>query len=769
MRNGSKFLILPAILLLVTAGLGFNTYAELFQMPGVIPPSSCRVGAVLSTDQFTTTGFSNVRTANPNDEIVAGDWVVANEYTPDTSVILAPNCTAPVGNAVDGQGLNVMALRLKPTISSAADADIKTVELVWDVNANGLWDPLLDLVLQTKPGSDLDTPAGAVYFNGAQSPIAFLSNTPGITPSAPIPARCAITAGDAVVVAGSSGHLGVGPASGTNSRPLAGGGTNNGCFIALLAIVTIGDSPKTGSQFGLSLEALGGDIPGTTGISSYTISNGFSSSRNPQGSNVRLDMIGGLPSSHTPLEHISNGSGSPESAVRPLTFTGGQKGEGLLSRFRALEIDPGTREAIAMVVGLCDGAELANTTAAILPAIAGAPPTIAGGLASLPCIKSAGTDGYATGINGATLIFRGPLARYMGTVRMYVDECSVFGAAAAPAGAGVCNVSGGNVAPTTATIQGGGDGFLFQAGELSEQATPSFNEQTGEAIVQFGGRQEQILYTGNGSVVAAGADPATPAIGGTTVGTRPLIILWTVDIDQNAPGGTVDVLLGFQTFDDTAINIASTVAGGQANPCIVFAATALTAPKQGVSGLTGGAGSCGSNFLNIGPETYSFSVAAPQHPSSPNSLAAFDTNKSCFLDDPEFFAMIDGWVANQIGDTLFFKGVDAWVGQTNVCNAPVAAGVNGLSLNGVSLETNSLGTTTFVANGQGIEGMNVEIYGLNGNVVFNQEVAGNHLSWNQVNTNGAPLANGTYLYVVKVKGTNGQTLSSVVKKLVVVR
>ncbi|MBI1730538.1 hypothetical protein HY229_06585 [Candidatus Acetothermia bacterium] len=737
-------------------GVEVSAQADMFYLPGVIPPSGCRVGAVLSTEQFTSTGFSNVRTANPNDEIVAGAWVVANNFVPDTSVKLPPNCSPAILAipTLSGTGLNLMGVRLKPTISSAADAAINEVKLVWDVNADGLYDPLLDMVLQTKPGADLDSKGGAVYFNGPQNPIAFLADTTGIGGPLPSNFRCTLLLSPDIPAL-----IGIGPISGTNSR-----GGSEGCYIALLAVVVIGESPKTGSQFGLELEAMAGDIPGSTGISSFTTSSGFSSSRNPQASNVRLQMMGGLPSSHTPLENISNGSGSPESAVRSLTFTGGQKGEGLLSRFRALELDPGTREAIAMAVGICDGADLANTTAAVLPPIAGAPPTIAGGLASLPCIKSAGTDGYATGINGATLIFRGPLARYMSTVRMYVDECSHFGALPPPIGAGVCTVLA--TPPTTVTVQGGGDGFLFQTGELSEQATPVFNEQTGEAIVQFGGRQGQVLYTGNGSVIAAGSDPGTtPCIGGLNCGSRPLILIFTVDIDQNAPGGTVDVLLGLQSFDDSAQHFSLAAPSA---PCLVFAATATTIPiKNGIPAFAPGI--CGSNFYNTGPETYSFTVAAPQHPSTPNSLAAFDTNHSCFIDDPEFFAMIDGWVANQIGDTLFFAGVDAWVGQTNVCNTPVAAGVNGLSLNSVSLETNTLGTTTFVANGQGIEGMNVEIYGLNGNVVFNQEVAGNHLSWNQVNTNGAPLANGTYLYVVKVKGTNGQTLSSVVKKLVVVR
>jgi hypothetical protein len=325
---------LLVVILLFVACSG-DVFAELFTLPGVIPPSGCRTGAVLSTDQFTTTGFSNVRTANANDEIVAGTWVVANDYVPDTSIIPPPNCfPGIVGETFGGTGLNLIAVRLKPTISSAADANITLVKLVWDVNVNGLYDPLLDLVLQTKPGADLDSKDGAIFFNGPQSALALLSNVDGLS--------CLIEALDAPPVHG------IGPGSGTNSRPVGGGLTQDGCYIALLAIVVIGDSPKTGSQFGLSLEAMSGDIPGTNGISSYTFSSGFSSSRNPQGSNVRLQMIGGTPGSHTPLENISNGSGSPESAVRSLTFTGGQSGEGLLSRFRALKIRPGEREAIAM-------------------------------------------------------------------------------------------------------------------------------------------------------------------------------------------------------------------------------------------------------------------------------------------------------------------------------------------------------------------------------------------------------------------------------------
>jgi hypothetical protein len=331
----------------------------------------------------------------------------------------------------------------------------------------------------------------------------------------------------------------------------------------------------------------------------------------------------------------------------------------------------------------------------------------------------------------------------MSTVRMYADECNVTFEA--------CFFS----------IQGGGDGILFQPGEIIEQVVPKFNEQTGEAIAQFGGRQEQILYTSVGNPVANASDPSAGTLAGFKTGTHPLILIWTVDVDQNAPGGMVDVLLGLQSYDDTAQNIST---GGATHPCNIFGGTAKTIPAK--NGKVGGPGSCGSNFLNTGPETYSFTVEAPQHPSTPNSLAAFDTNKSCFLDDPEFFAMIDGWVGNQIGDTLFFAGVDAWVGQTNICNTPTAASA---LLQRVELQSSGLGTTTFTVTGQSIESMSVQVFSLNGSLVFSQETAGTHLSWNQTMTTGAPLANGTYLYVVKAKDALGASLTSEVRKLVIVR
>jgi hypothetical protein len=315
--------------------------------------------------------------------------------------------------------------------------------------------------------------------------------------------------------------------------------------------VQIGPNPKTGAQFGLQLEALAGDIPGTAlPLFATDFSSSFASSQNPQASNVRLQLVGGAASSKTPLEHLSNGSGNPESEVGAMTL------QGLKSRFRADPITPGTREAIAAVVGLCDGGFLANKSATILPPIAGAPPTIAGGLGAVPCVPSTGTtDGFATGVNGAVLVFDGPLARYMQTVRMYVDDDC--------------------------------DGILFETGELTQQVTPVYNERTGEAIAVFGGKQGQILFTGNGVPVAGGCSATGVGADGAAA---PLLLIFTVDIDTKAPGGTVDVKLALQGFDDTAQGVFGPCGPGALGWTTVQGAGDVQLRGPGSGGPAGGRG-----------------------------------------------------------------------------------------------------------------------------------------------------------------------------------
>ncbi len=58
-------------------------------------------------------------------------------------------------------------------------------------------------------------------------------------------------------------------------------------------------------------------------------------------------------------------------------------------------------------------------------------------------------------------------------------------------------------------------------------------------------------------------------------------------------------------------------------------------------------------------------IATPAPPPS-SPLARFDTNRSGYIEDPEFFSAIDQWLAGSISNDLFFQLVDAWIGHVRV-------------------------------------------------------------------------------------------------------
>ncbi len=75
----------------------------------------------------------------------------------------------------------------------------------------------------------------------------------------------------------------------------------------------------------------------------------------------------------------------------------------------------------------------------------------------------------------------------------------------------------------------------------------------------------------------------------------------------------------------------------------------------------------------------------------------------------------------------------------------------------------------FQVEGEGIEAIQVEVYDLSGQLVFQSDrTPGNRLSWHQLNNDGSPVANGVYLYVVTAIGNQSQVRSAV-QKLVVLR
>ena len=76
----------------------------------------------------------------------------------------------------------------------------------------------------------------------------------------------------------------------------------------------------------------------------------------------------------------------------------------------------------------------------------------------------------------------------------------------------------------------------------------------------------------------------------------------------------------------------------------------------------------------------------------------------------------------------------------------------------------------FEALGAGIEQIQVQVFNLAGAEIFNSgPVAGTTLEWNLLNDQGRIVANGVYLYIVTVKGSDGKALRSEVEKLIVLR
>jgi murein DD-endopeptidase MepM/ murein hydrolase activator NlpD len=75
----------------------------------------------------------------------------------------------------------------------------------------------------------------------------------------------------------------------------------------------------------------------------------------------------------------------------------------------------------------------------------------------------------------------------------------------------------------------------------------------------------------------------------------------------------------------------------------------------------------------------------------------------------------------------------------------------------------------FTVQGEGIRDIRIEIYDLSGRQVFDSGFVMNGFQWNLQSNEGRIVANGIYLYLVRVRGFNGEVFMSQVKKLVILR
>jgi hypothetical protein len=157
---------------------------------------------------------------------------------------------------------------------------------------------------------------------------------------------------------------------------------------------------------------------------------------------------------------------------------------------------------------------------------------------------------------------------------------------------------------------------------------------------------------------------------------------------------------------------------------------------------------------------------------------ALDTDHNNKIDDDEVKTADVDWTTGQdIAGTNFTISDDdmkqlfqMWV----TSEAITAAGTSAASANLSSLQVRSIEARTldthsvrFVAEGQGIVGMEAQVFDLSGKLVFDQETIGTTLTFSGLGTDGRPLANGVYLYLVNVRGADGETITSEVRKLII--
>ncbi len=183
---------------------------------------------------------------------------------------------------------------------------------------------------------------------------------------------------------------------------------------------------------------------------------------------------------------------------------------------------------------------------------------------------------------------------------------------------------------------------------------------------------------------------------------------------------------------------------------------------------------------NISEDT---SVSLPPISGSPlpgSSIAeAIDTSNNGFLEDTEVQAAITMWILGQtvpgtgqtIDDLTIRDLIQMWIlGQPVGQSAkPQATFIhNDLRVNGLSLSHTHPLERRLNVYGQNILSTQVEVYGLQGNLITMTESGSSVLNIQLLDQSGRPLANGVYLYVVTAYGPN-KVWRSEVRKLFVLR
>ncbi len=111
-------------------------------------------------------------------------------------------------------------------------------------------------------------------------------------------------------------------------------------------------------------------------------------------------------------------------------------------------------------------------------------------------------------------------------------------------------------------------------------------------------------------------------------------------------------------------------------------------------------------------------------------------------------------------------------GKTAFALKTIKNGTGTLKIHHISLLANPvrrLDEAHFTVMGQGIASVRLEVFGLSGAKLFDSGFqAGDAVAW-PLRTNNKSVANGVYLYVLSVRGREGELFRSEVRKIIVLR
>lgn len=158
--------------------------------------------------------------------------------------------------------------------------------------------------------------------------------------------------------------------------------------------------------------------------------------------------------------------------------------------------------------------------------------------------------------------------------------------------------------------------------------------------------------------------------------------------------------------------------------------------------------------------------ASPPAPGS--SLADFDTNKNCSLEDTEFFNVVDLWLSENISDSLFFSVLDAWIGQTRVCTVGISA-LRSNEIVRISVVQSKSGMMQF-STPYGNDGiLQLEVFDSNGYRIHHQRASGMRLRWNPHLIGRKDIPNGVYLCKVLLRDNTKEVIQTEFRKIAILR